>query len=158
MAVTQMQTTVQEAQVRTAIEYALGQQGGKTIENAPGKLVMDLGGSVGSAYLAGGFRNKMKMPMRIVVTTAGGPGGTGLTIDVHSRGTGSGAMSGGWLGAIKQDRAEQTWLQMAADAVTGLTAGPPQGAQPPPGPPPAQPPAGPPPAQPPAGPPPSPAG
>jgi hypothetical protein len=56
---------------------ALGQQGGTTVENASGRLTMDLAGSVGSAYLAGGFRNKMKMPMRIVVTTAGGPGAPG---------------------------------------------------------------------------------
>jgi hypothetical protein len=48
-------------------------------------------------------------------------------------------MSGGWLGAIKQDRAEGIWLEMAADAVTGLTAGPPQVAQPPAGAPPLSP-------------------
>jgi hypothetical protein len=103
--------------VLAAIESALTAQGGTTVENQDGRLVMDLGGSVGSAYLAGGFRNKMKMPMRIVVTTTGGAGGTDISLDVHSRGTGSGAMSGGLLGANKQKKAEQAWLAMAVEAV-----------------------------------------
>jgi len=114
--------------VRSAIEEALRSQGGTTVESRPGLLSMDLGGSVGSAYLAGGFRNKMKMPMRIVVTAAGGAGGTGITIEVHSRGTGSGAVSGGWLGAVKQRKAEQAWLAMAEDAIPERVAPP---AQPP---------------------------
>jgi hypothetical protein len=117
MAVAQVQSSAQEETVRTAIEQALQAQGGTTVESRPGVLTMDLGGSVKSAYLAGGFRNKMKMPMRIVVTTAGGAGGTGISLDVHSRGTGSGAMSGGVLGAVKQGKAEQAWLAMAVDAV-----------------------------------------
>ncbi len=117
MAVAQMQTTAQEGQVRAAIESVLAAQGGVTVENVPGRLVMDLGGSVQGAYLAGGFRNKMKMPMRIVVTTAGGAGGTGVSLDVHSRGTGGGIMSGGILGANKQTKAEQAWLAIAVDAV-----------------------------------------
>ncbi len=124
MAVFQLQSTASEDRVRAAIESALKAQGGTTVENGPGKLVMDVGGSVKSAYFAGGLRNKMKMPMRIVVTTAGGAGGTGLTMDVHSRGTGGGAMSGGWLGAMKQGKAEQAWAQIASDAVperTGVT-------------------------------------
>jgi hypothetical protein len=145
MAVAQMQTTAQEDHVRAAIESVLAAQGGVTVENAPGQLVMDLGGTVGSAYLAGGFRNKMKMPMRIVVKTAGGPGGTGLTIDVHSRGTAAGIMSGGWLGASKQDKAEKVWLQMALDGVTKVSGGPPPEIAPPPleasPPPPGEPPA-----------------
>ncbi|MGH2765564.1 MAG: hypothetical protein ACRDKA_06605 [Actinomycetota bacterium] len=117
MAEAQIQTTASEQQVRTAIETALQAQGGATVENRPGLLSMDVGGSVRSAYLAGGFRNKMKMPMRIVVTTAEGAGGTGVTLDVHSRGTAGGAMSGGWLGAVKQGKAENAWLAMAVDAV-----------------------------------------
>ena len=121
MAVAAIQTTLQEADVRMVIEQALVAQGGKTVENQPGRLVMDLGGSVGSAYLAGGFRNKMKMPMRIIVQTSGGPGGTGISFDVHSRGTGSGAMSGGLLGASKQKKAEQEWLRMAVEAVPNQT-------------------------------------
>lgn len=103
--------------MRTAIESALAAQGGTTVESQEGRLVMDLGGSVKGAYLAGGFRNKMKMPMRIVVTTAGSGGGTGISLDVHSRGTAGGALSGGLLGASKQSKAEQAWLAMAVEAV-----------------------------------------
>jgi hypothetical protein len=117
VAVAQVQSTASEDQVRAGIEAALKAQGGATVVNQPGQLVMDLGGSVKSAYLAGGFRNKMKMPMRIVVSLSGGQGGTGATIDVHSRGTGSGFASGGWLGAIKQDKAEKAWLAIAYEAV-----------------------------------------
>jgi hypothetical protein len=123
-----VQSTAGEEQVRSAIEEAMRSQGGTTVESRPGLLSMDLGGSVGSAYLAGGFRNKMKMPMRIVVTAAGGAGRTGITIEVHSRGTGSGAVSGGWLGAVKQRKAEQAWLAMAEDAIPERVAPP---AQPP---------------------------
>jgi hypothetical protein len=112
-----VQSTAGEEQVRTAIERALAAQAGTTVDSRPGVLSMDLGGSVRSAYLAGGFRNKMKMPMRIVVTTVGGPGGTGITVHVHSRGTASGAISGGLLGASKQRKAEGAWLAMAAEAI-----------------------------------------
>lgn len=122
MAVRQLQSSASEEQVRSAIERAMTEQGGTTVENRPGSLSMDLGGSVGKAYLAGGFRNRMKMPMRLVVTTAAGDAGTGVTIDVRGRGTGSGAMSGGLLGVMKQRKAEQAWLDLAADAVGGLQA------------------------------------
>jgi hypothetical protein len=154
MAIAQMQTTAREEHVRASIESVLTAQGARTVENAPGRLVMDLGGSVKAAYLAGGFRGKLKMPMRIVVSTVGGPGGTGLTLDVHSRGTGSGVASGGWLGAVKQDKAEKIWLQMALDAVAQVSGGPPPDVAPPamgasPPPPTQPPPAQPPPAQPP---------
>ena len=108
VAVAQIQTTTQEPDVRASVEAALTARGGVTAENQEGRLVMDLGGSVGKAYLAGGFRDKMKMPMRIAVTTAGSSGGTGVSLDVHSRGTAGGAMSGGLLGARKQKQAEQT--------------------------------------------------
>lgn len=117
MAVAQTQSTSAEPEVRAAIEAALAAQGGTTVENQEGRLVMDLGGSVKAAYLAGGFRNKMKMPMRIVVTTSGGAGGTGISLDVHSRGTAGGAMSGGLLGARKQVKAEKAWLEVAAKAI-----------------------------------------
>ena len=117
MAVAETQTTSSEPEVRAAVEAALAAQGGTTVENHEGRLVMDLGGSVGKAYLAGGFRNKMKMPMRIVVATAGSTGGTGVSLDVHSRGTGSGIMSGGLLGANKQTKAEKAWLEIAVEAV-----------------------------------------
>lgn len=132
MAVTQVQSTASEEQVRATLEQALQVQGGTTVESRGGLLTMDLGGSVKSAYLAGGFRNKMKMPMRIVVTMAGGTGGTGVTLDVHSRGTAGGAMSGGWLGAIKQRKAEDAWLAMAVDAVPEKVATPGAAAPPPP--------------------------
>lgn len=101
MAVRQLESTAPEEEVRGAIERAMTAQGGVIVENKPGSLTVDVGGSVGKAYLAGGFRNKMKMPMRMIATTARAAGGTGITIDVHSRGTGSGAMSGGLLGAMK---------------------------------------------------------
>lgn len=117
MAVAQVQSTATEDRVRAGIEATLQSQGGTTVVNQPGQLVMDLGGSVKGAYLAGGFRNKMKMPMRIVVSLAAGQGGTGATLDVHSRGTGSGFASGGWLGAVKQGKAEKAWLAAAYEAV-----------------------------------------
>jgi hypothetical protein len=131
MAVGQIQTTTQEPQVRAVVEQAMAAQGGQTVQNQEGQLVMDLGGSVGSAYLAGGFRNKMKMPMRLVMSTASGEAGTGVTVDVHSRGTGSGIMSGGWLGAMKQDKAERAWVQVALNAITAQAAGPTPQAHPP---------------------------
>ncbi len=121
MAVRKLETTASEDVVRAAIEGAMTAQGGATVESVPGSLTMDLGGSVGKAYLAGGFRNKMKMPMRIIVQTSGGPRGTGISLDVHSRGTGSGAMSGGLLGASKQKKAEEEWLRMALEAVPNQT-------------------------------------
>ena len=117
MAYAQAQSTASEEQVRNAIAAGMQAQGGVVALDQPGRLVMELGGSVGKAYLAGGFRDKMKMPMELVVSTAAGAGGTGVTIDVHSRGTGSGFMSGGWLGSIKQSKAEQIWLRTAWEAV-----------------------------------------
>ncbi|MGH2691814.1 MAG: hypothetical protein ACRDHM_04855 [Actinomycetota bacterium] len=117
MGIAQMRSSSQEGEVRGAIESALAAQGGTTVENQEGRLVMDLGGSVKGAYLAGGFRNKMKMPMRIVVTTSGGQSGTEASLDVHSRGTAGGAMSGGLLGASKQGKAEKAWLEMALEAI-----------------------------------------
>ena len=123
MAVAQTQSTSNEAEVRAAIEAALAAQGGSTVENQEGRLVMDLGGGVGAAFLAGGFRDKMKMPMRLVVTTSGSAGGSAVTFDVHSRGTAGGAMSGGLLGASKQKKAEAAWLAMAVEAVPNRVSG-----------------------------------
>jgi hypothetical protein len=117
MAVAQVRSTSPEPEVRTAIEAALAARGATTVESQDGRLTMDLGGSVKAAYLAGGFRNKMKMPMRIVVTTSGGAGGTGVSLDVHSRGTAGGAISGGMLGAKKQGKAEKAWLETAVEAI-----------------------------------------
>ena len=131
MPIAQAQSTATEEQVRQAVEAALQAQGGTIVQNVPGNLTVDVGGTVGKAYLAGGFRDKMKMPMRVVVTTAGGGGGTGITIDVHSRGTGSGFMSGGVVGKVKQGKAEQAWLQMAWDAIPLRVEAPPPGSPPP---------------------------
>jgi hypothetical protein len=117
MATAQLQSTSDEVGVRTAIELSMKGRGGVTVENQPGRLVMDLGGAVGKAYLAGGFRDKMKMPMRLEVLTAAGEGGTGVTLEVRSRGTGGGFMSGGLLGSIKEGKAEQVWLDAAVGSV-----------------------------------------
>src|SRR6185503_9271329 len=68
--------------------------------------------------------NKMKMPVLITLAINGGPTGTGLAVQVRSRGTGSGAMSGGWLGASKQAKGELAWMQIVMAAVPGLM-GPP---------------------------------
>jgi hypothetical protein len=130
----QLQSTAQEPDVRGAIVNALASQGVQVTNDAPGNLVIEIG-SVGKAFLAGGFRGTMKMPMRFIVLTVGGPGGTGLTIHVGSRGTGSGFMSGGLLGASKQKKAERAWMQMIIDAVPGKVGGPPTEAQPLPPPP-----------------------
>lgn len=124
--VAQAQSTSNEEQVRTAIEQAMIAQGGTPVTSEVGTLVMDLGGSVKAAYLAGGFRNKMKMPMRLTVRTTGGDGGTGVAIEVTSRGTGSGVMSGGWLGAMKQGKAEKAWLELAVEAIPARVGAPAQ--------------------------------
>ncbi|MGH2662087.1 MAG: hypothetical protein ACRDH8_04655 [Actinomycetota bacterium] len=131
MAIAQAQSTEGEEQVRLSVEAALLAQGGTTVQNVPGNLTIDVGGTVGKAYLAGGFRDKMKMPMRVVVTTAGGVGGTGISIDVHSRGTAGGFMSGGVMGSVKQGKAEQAWLRMAWDAVPQKVQAPAPGGPPP---------------------------
>jgi hypothetical protein len=124
VATAQTQTTTSEPDVRAAVEAALTAQGGVTVDNQEGRLTMDLGGSVGSAYLAGPFRDKMKMPMRIIVATAGSTGGTGVSLDVHSRGTGGGAMSGGLLGANKQKKAERAWLDLVLEAIPNKVGAP----------------------------------
>ena len=148
------QSTSPEDQVRSSIARALVAQGGRVTSDQPGSLVVEVGGSKMSAYLAGGFRNAMKMPMLVTVATSSGPTGTGLSVEIRSRGTGSGAMSGGWLGASKQSKGEAAWMQIVMAAVPdAIGSGPspaavpqqapaaapiPQ-APPPPGPPPAAP-------------------
>src|SRR6266542_6327959 len=109
----QGQSTSQESDVRQAIVNALMPRAEQTkvVQDQPGTLIVDVG-SVGKAFLMGGFRNAMKMPMRITVNTQGGPGGTGITIHVGSHGTGGGYMSGGWLGVVKQRKAEKAWMDI----------------------------------------------
>ena len=125
-AVAQAQSTASEEKVRAAIEQALSAQGGASVHNEAGTLIMDIGGSVKAAYLAGGFRNKMKMPMRMTVKTTGGEGGTGIGVEITSRGTGSGVMSGGWLGAMKQGKAEKAWLDIVLGAIPSPAGAPAQ--------------------------------
>ena len=115
----QAQSTSPEGQVRASIAQALVAKGGRVTADQPGSLVVEVGGSKLSAYLAGGFRNAMKMPMLITVATSGGPGGTGLSVEVRSNGTGGGAMSGGLLGASKQGKGEAAWMQIVMAAVPG---------------------------------------
>ncbi|HYU57315.1 MAG TPA: hypothetical protein VEO00_04610 [Actinomycetota bacterium] len=134
----QLQTTMAEDQVRAAILAALTPFDAVAEQNQPGMLVLETG-SVGKAYLAGGFRAEAKMPMRITVATAGGTAGTGVSIQVASRG-GGGLMSGGILGMRKARRAEKTWLDRTVAAVQPAGGmGPQQPPPPPPGPPPATP-------------------
>jgi hypothetical protein len=142
MAEAQEQSTAQEYEVRAAIAVALTARGGQVMVDGPGSLVVDVGGTVGKAYLMAGFRNAMKMPMRVNVTTVGGPGGTGIGLDVGSRGTGGGYMSGGILGAMKAKKASNAWLEMARTAIPsriGAAQVPPVPQQPAPPPPPATP-------------------
>jgi hypothetical protein len=113
----QAQSTAGEAQIREAIVAALAPYQPKVTANQPGSLVLEVG-SVGMAYLIGGFRNKMKMPVRILVSLNGGPTGTGLSVGVESRGTGGG-VAGGALGVSKQKKANQEWLQLVVNAVPG---------------------------------------
>lgn len=146
MASAQEQSTAPEHEVRAGIAAALAAQGGQVVSDAPGSLVVDVGGTVGKAFLMSGFRNAMKMPMRVSVQTAGGAGGTGIGIDVGSRGTGGGFMSGGILGAVKQNKGEKVWLDIARNAIPGRIGAPaappqaaPQAQQAPPPPPPGTP-------------------
>jgi hypothetical protein len=136
----QAQSASPEDQVRASISQALQAKGGRVTVDQPGSLVVEVGGSKLSAYLAGGFRNAMKMPMLITVATSGGPGGTGLSVEIRSNGTGGGAMSGGWLGASKQGKGEAAWMQIVMGAVPSAVgaaaqapvADPPQQMAPPP--------------------------
>src|SRR6266498_1664496 len=118
METAQAQSTASEPEVRAAITHGLAPHGATPVEDAPGKLVLE-SGSVGKAYLAGGFRKGMKMPVRITVETSGGEGGTGLSVTVAGRG-GSGFMSGGVMGAVKERNAERNWVQLTLQAVPAL--------------------------------------
>ncbi len=142
MALTQLHSTAPEDQIRAQVTASLAQRGATVESDGPGSLVMNIG-SVGMAYLAGGLRNRMKMPMRISLALTAGPGGSAVSIEIKSRGSGGGLASGGLLGASKQKKAEAEWLQVVTDAVPGNvvivpvdTAPPPPGMPPPPPPPP----------------------
>ena len=119
------QSTYPEDQVRARVAQTLVGHGGQVTLDQPGSLVVEVGGSKLSAYLAGGFRNKMKMPQLITVTSQGGPSGTGLSVEIRARGTGSGAMSGGLLGASKQTKAELAWMDIVMGSIPGLVGAPP---------------------------------
>lgn len=119
MATAQIQTTASEESVRAAIASALSAQGGTPTSNGPGALVVETG-SVGKAFLAGPFRDAMKMPMRISVSTTSGGGGTGVGVEVRGRGTGGGFGSGGLVGMRKQAKAEKTWVDIVLRAVSEI--------------------------------------
>lgn len=119
MATAQIQTSASEESVRAAIASALSAQGGIAVANQPGALTVETG-SVTRAFLAGPFRDPMKMPMVISVSTTGGAGGTGVAVDVRGRGTGGGFVSGGLIGMRKQARAEKTWIDLVVRAVTEI--------------------------------------
>jgi len=118
MAAIQLQSRAAEEQVRAAIAEAVARMADyqpRIASNEPGSVVIETG-SVGMAYLAGGFRKAEKMPMRILVTTASGEGGTGISVEVDSRGTGGG-FSGGVVGLRKQKRGEEFWLETIRAAI-----------------------------------------
>lgn len=118
MAAIQLQSRAAEERVREAIAEAVSRMPDyqpRVTSNEPGTLMIETG-SVGMAYLAGGFRKAEKMPMRILVTTAAGEGGTGIGVDVESRGTGGG-FSGGVVGVRKQRRGEEFWLETIRAAI-----------------------------------------
>lgn len=119
MATAQIQTTASEESVRAAIASALSAQGGTPTANEPGVLRVEIG-SVSKAFLAGPFRDAMKMPMVISVSTTSGAAGTGVGVDVSARGTGSGFASGGLIGMRKQARAEKTWMDIVVRAVNEI--------------------------------------
>ena len=114
-----------DVEIRTAVELALKNRGGTSVENGPGVLVMDLGGTVGKAFLAGGFRDKMKMPMRLTLRTEADAAGTRVTVEVGSRGTGGGFGSGGIMGMMKERKAERIWVDAALEAVPQKADAPP---------------------------------
>jgi len=122
-------STANELEIRTTVELAFKSRGGMTVENSTGMLVMDLGGGVGKAFLAGGFRDKMKMPMWLTLrATQEAGGGTLVTLEVGSRGTGGGFGSGGIMGMKKQRKAERIWLETAIEAIPERAGPYPQGA------------------------------
>lgn len=111
MAGEQVQSKASEEQVRASVAASLGELAEydpKVVTDEPGTLVVETG-SVGMAYLAGGFRKAEKMPMRITLAMTSGGGGTGIAVNAEGRGTGGG-ISGGLLGIRKQKKAEQFWL------------------------------------------------
>ena len=119
MATAQIQTPASEESVRAAIASALSAQGGTPTTNEPGVLRFETG-SVSKAFLAGPFRDAMKMPMLISVSTTSGAGGTGVGVEVRGRRTGGGFASGGLIGMRKQSRAEKTWVDLVLRAVNEI--------------------------------------
>ena len=122
MAEQTVQTSSDEAQVRAGIVAALSEHGVTVVSNEPGGLVIDTG-SVGKAFLTGGFRATSKMPVRIQVTIAPSEGGSTVVIDAGSHGTGSGFASGGLIGMSKTKKAAQAWLQQVVEAIPGREQG-----------------------------------
>lgn len=118
MAGEQVQSRASEDQVRATVAASLlelSDHDPKVVTDEPGTLVVETG-SVGMAYLAGGFRKAEKMPMRITLAIASGDRGSGIAVNVEGRGT-AGGMSGGLLGIRKQKKAEQFWLDRAVAAI-----------------------------------------
>lgn len=114
----QLQSGASEEQVREAVAAAVLQMTEykpTLTANTPGSLVIETG-SVGLAYVAGGFRKAEKMPMRLTLTTTAGGGGTGVAVNVDSRGTGGG-FSGGVIGMRKQKKGEQFWIEAVRSAI-----------------------------------------
>lgn len=119
MATAQVQTAASEESVRAAIASALSAQGGTPTTNEPGVLKVETG-SVSKAFLAGPFRDAMKMPMVISISTTSGAAGTGVGVEVRGRGTGGGLASGGLIGMRKQAKAEKTWVGIVLRAVNEI--------------------------------------
>ena len=139
----QVQSTAPEEQIRQAVAQALTAQGGQVQTNAPGALVVEVG-SVGKAFMAGPFRDAAKMPMRITLSTQAGTGGTGIGVEVETRGTGGGYMSGGIFGVMKSRKAAKNWLGLVLSSIPNQVGAPgaaqaTQQGQPPASPPPAPP-------------------
>jgi len=118
MAGEQLQSGASEEQVRASVAASLGELSEydpKVVTDEAGTLVVETG-SVGMAYLAGGFRKAEKMPMRITLAMTSGGGGTGIAVNVEGRGTGGG-LSGGVLGIGKQRKGERFWLDRVIAAI-----------------------------------------
>lgn len=131
MATDQTQSSASEETVRQSVAAALTAQGATIETNQPGTLVCEVG-SVGKAYLAGGFRAAHKMPMRITLATVGGPGGTGISVNVEGRGTAGGIMSGGVLGVFKQKKGVRHWMNVVLNAIPQRAGAPAANIPPPP--------------------------
>jgi hypothetical protein len=117
----QIQTQMDEADVRSGITAALVAEGAKVVTNESGHLVVHLG-SVGKAFSSGPLRNTAKMPVEIVVTTSSRGARTTVVVEVRSHGTGGGFLSGGLIGVARQRRAEQLWAEKVGATIRGQLA------------------------------------